>query len=386
MMQHRDIAIDEVKRSRGSWTTKLEMVAKYEIEMTPQEQYSSSRNLVFSRMMKERAEKEILPSLFDVSHSYEDYVAQHQLWTYKDVSKAPIGKEITWQFVPRPPKQVCRKRLRPTTMRKMLQQASVIDTPLDNSGDETEIDEDMVELSNKIIRRAQAVAARNEARAAAAQVASGDKDPLESVAKVSTPVAVQDDPAPAMPHQGFISTSPKTTPAHTPTLTPMPTPNSSFGQSMAHLRVQDDIKGGHQTTIDNHAQQAHGDVQSLDEPMRYHSHQINYSNAPFQHMQEMGSFVHAGSPAFGQFASHGFMNTGQFPVYNNSYPLQMGHAPFGSNMPPNNMGCPYEGDTIFAPMDLSMPGAPCQANMSFNGLPYDFDSGSPGPQHQYSKP
>jgi hypothetical protein len=381
MMQHRNIAIDEVKRAQGSWTAKLEQVANYEIDQTPPEQYSSSRNLEFSKQMKDRAVKVILPSLFEVSRTYEDYVMQRSLWTYTDIGRAPMGQEITWQFVPRPPKQVFnRKRLRATKTQATIRPEPIIDNALGESGDETEIDEEMVKMSNQIIRRAQAQAARNEARAAAAHAASRDQVSPEPIMKVSSPPAVRADSPPIPPQHGFSSTSCKTTPAPTPTLTHAVTPNSSFGGLVNYLRVQEDVKDEFQTSFDQ-PQQAHHGLPSLDEPMKYHHHQIDYNNT-FQNVPDYG---HAGTPPFGQFVPNGYIDASQYPVYNNPFPVQMGQPSFNPNLPPINLGFSYEGDNMFSPIDLSMPIVPSQANTSFNGLPMDFESGTLSSQHQYGK-
>jgi hypothetical protein len=379
MMQHRNIAIDEVKRSTGSWTTKLEQVANYEIDQTPPEQYSSSRNLEFSKQMKDRAVKVILPSLFEVSRTYEDYVMQRSLWTYPDISRAPIGQEITWQFVPRPPKQVLnRKRLRAAKTHVTKRPEPIMENYLEESGDETEIDEEMVEMSNQIIRRAQAQTARNEARAAAAQAADRNQASPEPTIKLSSPHAIRADSTPGPTQHGFYPTSCKTTPTPTPTLTHAPTPNSSFGGLTNHPRVQEDVKVEFQA---DPAQQVQHRFTSHEEPMRYHHHQIDYSNA-FPNVPEYG---HSEPQPFGQFVPHGYIDASQYPVYNNSFPIQMCGASFNSNLPPDNLRFSYEADNIFSPIDLGMPIVSSQANTSFNGLPMNFESGALSSQLQYGK-
>jgi hypothetical protein len=383
MMQHRDIAIDEVKRNRGSWTATLRTVATYEIEMTPPEQYSSSKNPTFSRMMKERAEKEILPSLFDISQSYEDYVIQNSLWRYTDVAKAPVGKEITWQFVPRPPKQIRRtphwKRPRTTTSRSIQRKQPSLEVLSEDSGDDTEIDEAMVSLSNRLLRRAQAQAARRGARAAVARMVSRDPVSPEPTMKASSPVTIIEESAAATPQRCSDLTDSKPAPASTP--------NSSFDQSMNHLCLREDSKGGSQTMPDSQVQQAHRNTQSLDERMRYHDRQASYHGAAFQPAQGVGSFSNSGPPPFTPFPAHNYVDAAQFSMFNHSFALQMGHPSFGTNMAAsNNVVYPYESDTMFAPMDLSMPMVPPQSNTPFDGLPYDFAQDSPGPQHGFSRP
>jgi hypothetical protein len=211
----------------------------------------------------------------------------------------------------------------------------------------------MVKMSNQIIRRAQAQAARNEARAAAAHAASRDQVSPEPIMKVSSPPAVRADSPPIPPQHGFSSTSCKTTPAPTPTLTHAVTPNSSFGGLVNYLRVQEDVKDEFQTSFDQ-PQQAHHGLPSLDEPMKYHHHQIDYNNT-FQNVPDYG---HAGTPPFGQFVPNGYIDASQYPVYNNPFPVQMGQPSFNPNLPPINLGFSYEGDNMFSPIDLSMPIVP----------------------------
>lgn len=174
IFQHRDTPADDLKRQQ-LWTTKLRRVAELEVTMTDPDQFSSSRHTAFSNAMKARAENEILPSLFDAMQSYEDFVNQYRLWTYTDLSKAPIGKSITWRSIPRPPTQIHRyKRPRPTRQRPKAGVARLDDD--EDSGHETEVDNTMtkaqlmLDAATEALREAKA--ARRVARAATSRAVS----------------------------------------------------------------------------------------------------------------------------------------------------------------------------------------------------------------------
>jgi hypothetical protein len=110
ILQHRELAIDQVKRDcPGGWIAKLMSTTQFAINNTPEDQFSSSKNIAFSRLMKERAVKRILPSLFGFAQFYENYVFQNKLWEYEEAN-IPLGKIMAWRFIPRPPKQTAQRR------------------------------------------------------------------------------------------------------------------------------------------------------------------------------------------------------------------------------------------------------------------------------------
>lgn len=167
VLQHRDTRADELKRQQP-WTRKLRRSAELEVTMTELDHFSTSQYPAFSTAMKERAEHKVLPSLFDVMQSYEDFVNQHRLWTYSDRTKAPAGKSITWQAIPRPPLQKSRyKKFRPAEQERA---SEVLKIEHDEDfGAETEPDDTMtavqlaLDLANKALREAKA--ARRKAKA-----------------------------------------------------------------------------------------------------------------------------------------------------------------------------------------------------------------------------
>jgi hypothetical protein len=418
MLQHRDMPVDDLKRQRP-WTHKLRRVAEVEVEMTPAEQYSSSRNPAFSAAMKKRAEEEILPSLFDVSQSYEDHVNHYLLWTYKDMRKAPQGRTITWQFIPRPSKLLSRvKRPRPALrIKEEPKEPAVECIDDDSSGNETVPDDTMYKLAAKIIRIEEAKAARRKARAANARTATmqaaSSERPVEPPAAV--PVLSKDKPEPVTPQHTEVLQSKDVNTDISP----------SFDQSLTHLRLQDD-KGGdrisdantdHQTTQSEaterslvmSGQQAQptcpiiqllaspmpypatvrcaedeakpsiltsckSEALPLDEATRYHAHHAGYGNETFQPMSGPGSFANAGPSAFTPLVTQNFIDPHQISLFQNTFPFQISHS-YGTDMGVNNMSYTYGPDSMFTPMDVTMSGTSSQANSSFHGLPYEF-SGS----------
>jgi hypothetical protein len=456
ILQHRDIAIDELKRQKP-WAYQLQRVAEFEVSMLPAEQYSSSRNATFSTAMKDRAEKEILPSLFDVVQSYEDHVFQYNLWTYKDIKEAPKGKTITWQLIPRPIKQVNRaKRVRRAVQPKLEPKEVVLDYEDESSGNETVPDETMLKLANKIIRYEEAKAARRKARAAAAQARLTDQVSSKQNVEASTPTVAESKSEPATPQVQQSIESQNAQPAA----------SSSFDQSMDHLCLQekaqgpspvpkspsqpaqsvkqsleqpmqchtphvsfangtsqheqddvkvgrfmpsgqqaqqphmegqlldvtmhyhnappsyanhtfrptedDDVKGGSAMVHGGEVQQSLNGMQSLVDAMQYHNRHAGYGSDTLQPLQGMGSFADAGPPHYTQFAAHNYINPSDLALFNNCFPVHMGHSSYEAAMAASNMDYTYSSEELFTPMGVTASSAPTQTGSSFNGLPYNL--------------
>ncbi|KAH6201049.1 hypothetical protein HBI53_149330 [Parastagonospora nodorum] len=267
MMQHRDVPIDEWKRQQ-SWSHKLRQVAQFEIEMTPQEQYSSSRNPAFSKLMKERAQNGIIPSLFDVSQSYEDHVNQYSLWSYKNIKDFPKGKAVTWQLVPRPPKQISHKRPRSAPRPRVKREEMIIEALVESSGDETEPDDTMYRLAAQIIRKKEAKEAQRKARAAAGFSTPTTRAP--SVQRASREQTVE-APSPPVASQRSAPVTPQAEPQHRqdPIMDGgKPVVSASFDQSMDHLRLQDEANRGKFLQCQHRAQSTHLSGQSFDESLQ----------------------------------------------------------------------------------------------------------------------
>jgi len=367
MLQHRGIAIDEVKRQfpRG-WTDKLRSVAQFAIDNTPEEHFSSSKNIVFSMLMKERAVTSILPSLFDFSQTYEDYVHQRCLWNYADDKDIPLGKTMTWQYIRRPPKQISqRRRVRTTRTLRAPRQESDIDAHDSASGDDTEVDETMERISNNLRRQTTTQAARN------------DRAHQEPVIKISTPVATADGPAMSRTQSNANPNSAQSTPNSSFNHS---TPGSSFNSSLSCVQFDEDAKGGSLATPTDTGLQ----VQHFRHPRQYQ--QPGYMSNTFTPMQSLNAFPNTAQMAFPPFPSSNYIDSQQFPLYNDNYPLQMNASSLGPSMTASNMLFPYAPDAMLLDTSLDMAESPRHHETSFDGLPNDFQLNGTGLQQQYFLP
>jgi hypothetical protein len=103
ILQHRDSGMDQVKRRSGGWTLIMRREAEYQVTKTPKGMFSSSKDPGFSESMKARALDRVLPEMFDVVQSYEDYVAQNSEALLNGPNATlPKGKQHTYLPVPRP--------------------------------------------------------------------------------------------------------------------------------------------------------------------------------------------------------------------------------------------------------------------------------------------
>ncbi|KAF1915361.1 hypothetical protein BDU57DRAFT_539723 [Ampelomyces quisqualis] len=287
LLQHRDTPADEFKR-RMAWTHKLRRIAELEVEMTPAEAYSSSRNLDFSTAMKNRAEEKILPSLFDVSQSYEDHVNQYELWNYENMTKAPRGKSITWHFIPKPPKSQGNriKRQRPAERKRAQPKPTVIVESSGTSGDDTEPDDTMFKIATRLLNIHEAKEARRAARAAAKQVVARGRVPVP----VSRERATAPLPAPATTFPPSPSLAPVKTKAKLATPTPQPQieqnevgteASSSFDGSTTHARLQKDTSGVVNIMPDTQANRDRSNTPAHVKRVQNPNHQINDTTAVF---------------------------------------------------------------------------------------------------------
>jgi hypothetical protein len=139
MFVHRKIdeikRVDEMKR-RGSWVKRLRQVAVYGVETTAPDNFSSSKGSEHSEQMRQRALTAILPSLFEVAQSYEDHIAQYDLYEGSGNVDPGKGKQHTWQPIPRPARQLLYRKRARRTARSAREQSDC-----DASADETGPDE-----------------------------------------------------------------------------------------------------------------------------------------------------------------------------------------------------------------------------------------------------
>jgi hypothetical protein len=133
MLIHRRIDEEVGKRKYPSWISMLETDALYLISSKDTEHFSSSRGAKYNEAMKKRALEIILPSVFDIAKSHEDYVAQHDLYEGSGNEDPGCGKQVSWQATPRPERGLEYKRPCPPRKAEFL---------YDDDGDETEVDEE----------------------------------------------------------------------------------------------------------------------------------------------------------------------------------------------------------------------------------------------------
>jgi hypothetical protein len=332
ILQHRDSDIDQVKR-RSGWTSIMRREAEYQVTKTAKEMFSSSKDPGFSESMKARALNHVLPEMFDVVQSYEDYVAQNSVALLNGPNATlPKGKKHTYLPVPRPKQPLPRKRVRI----EQAVPATIKDEPRDESGSETEVDERMERVTRHYLRRqerAQAQATTPETPAAAAHKVE-TRSPTETPIAYTTPAAFNLDD-------------------HTATASC----TSSFNQSMNELQLSDAKGGGGFAEVD------YGYTSEM-----YH-----------QPMQDASMFSNACQSQFHPNPAQ-VLGTGPFPLYN-SYPLHSGTSSFGSSLAVAP-GFTYERNGVFSPAPSGAAVLP--TTNSFNGLPYDFDVNHQGPSLYYN--
>ena len=317
MLQHRDTDVDEVKRRKG-WTKIMRTEAEWQVNKTAKGMFSSSKDPGFSESMKARALDQVLPELFDVVQSYEDYVAQNDVGLLNDPNATrPNGTQHTYLPVPRPKQPLPRKRVRIEPAASVL--AAIKDEHHDESGSETEVDERMERVTQHYLRRQE----RAQATTAESPAANAQVHKVEAPSPAEMPMDYSTS-------AGFESDDRTSTGSCT---------SSSFNQSLNDLQISD-AKGG------NFAE-------------------VSYGYEMYQPMQEASMFSNCQSQ-FHPYPAQ-VMGTGPYSMYN-TYPRHGEASSFGSSVTP---GFTYERNGIFSP-------APCgtplmQTTNSFNGLPYDFD-------------
>jgi hypothetical protein len=348
MLQHR--IIDAVKR-RGSWVQKLRKIARYAVESTAADQFSSSKGSGFSETMQKRALSEILPNLFEIAQSYEDHLAQYGLYEGAGNQDPGNGTRVTWQYLTRPPRQTApRKRVR----RTKAPAAERVVSDADASGDETEVDNTATITHLRRGRRpqTQAQAPQNP------QPRPGLQEPL--------PLAVPQDPIP----QTQASQGQAPVPAHVTAAmlsqpdvryrSAAPTPNASFGQPMLGLPLGEnmdmDVKVAHRDPYQHQVPQT---TFPPSQPMEYPtSHAAFNSNVLRTHHDEghfMGSAQSSFAPTVGYEHS--------FSMFDPPYHPQVSDGSFTSPMHTGNGSFSYAYQDSYPPSSMPAPLG------FFNGLP-----------------
>ncbi|KAF2823748.1 hypothetical protein CC86DRAFT_384303 [Ophiobolus disseminans] len=366
MLQHRGCAIDVIKRQypRG-WTEKIRSVAQYAVENTPEEHFSSSKNILFSRSMKKRALNSILPSVFEISQSYEDYVQQHALWNYAEKDKLPQGKTVTWQHVPRPPKQISQqRRVRARTASQAPRDESDVYAHDATSGYDTEPDDTMEGLvlspqpevkvaltesppTFKVSTPVPAAAVPSiETAQPAVRMQLTPCSSFDQSFKVSTPV-----PAVTVPSIETAQPAVRTTPCSS---FGQSASESSFGDSVNYLDLDEDVKGSSSASLHRQEPQANCFDQAL------HDTNTGYMLDPFRQNSH-----------FMPYSASSYIDPREFSLYHNNYPIATGAPPLGSSMAPSNVMYEFAPDGSFVPAN---------GMASFDGLP---NFGSAAMQQQF---
>jgi hypothetical protein len=136
-MVHRRVD-EECGKRKKPWIPELRRLAEFHVNEMPVETFSSSKGESFNKSMKERALKEILPSLFNVAEAHEDYIAQYDLYEGSGKTDPGNGKYVNWTRTTRPRRTGSKKfRRRAKPVKAVSREKSVAE----DSSEETEIDE-----------------------------------------------------------------------------------------------------------------------------------------------------------------------------------------------------------------------------------------------------
>lgn len=340
MLVHRKI--DEIKR-KGPWISKLRDVAKFTVQTTSADHFSSSKGAAHSEEMKKRALEQILPSIFEVAQAYEDHIMQYNLIEGSGNKDPGRGRHHTWKPIPRPVRRQQPKRPRRTAGSERAQE-----TVHEASGDETEPDDAMTRLARIPHSLPQVLSTPPPVIASAFPKVS-----TPSSSGPCTPATVQDD---CMMHRTAS------------------TPNSSFDQSLhgLHLGEEDlDMKPHARTMSDHGSMQPPYNMPSYTQPMQY-------PTAPYPSADNYATQASA-------FTQNGPTFVNPFSVFNAPAPA-MGYNHFASPMPTAH-GYPYE-QGMFPPTPMSypntpmnMPMTPSDSGVTYHGLPADYSVDGQGVHH-----
>lgn len=362
MLIHRKI--DEIKR-KGSWISKLRDVAKFTVQTTSADNFSSSKGAVHSEEMKARALDQILPSIFDVAQSYEDHIMQYSLFEGSGNIDPGRGKQHTWKPIPRPVRrtqQPKRPRKRTTQGPDLAQEALC-----EASGDETEPDDTMTRFARVPCGLPQPIAPHqllpgpSPAAVHTPRQSFSAEDIHQRSWKVDTPVSTSGPCTPAYPHEDakmYRTAS---------------TPNSSFDQSLHGLHIEEenmDLKPQTRTMSEQGSMQPYN-VVTYSQPMQYPS-----TPAPFnsQAYQPTGNYPEQAPSSYVQTGPT-FVNP--FSMYPAAPPPPMGYGQYATPMATSS-GYQYD-QSMYPQTPVSFPStpmgmhmAPSDPNMTYNGLPSDY--------------
>ena len=365
MLVHRKI--DEIKR-KGSWISKLRDVAKFTVQTTSADHFSSAKGAVHSEEMKKRALEQILPSIFDVAQAYEDHIMQYSLFEGSGNADPGRGKHHTWKPIPRPARRTAPKRPRRTIVESP---ETVHETICDASGDETEPDDTMVRLARAPygLPRAEPsprlMTAQSQPEVQTSQQFIASEDGRRQTWTTNTPVPASGPCTPV--------TSQDDCKLHRIASTP----NSSFDQSLHGLHIEEedlDKKPYPRAMSDHGSVHPQYNMAPYTQPMQmeYPAAQASFEGQPYQPANTYPTLAQA---HFTQ-TDTGFINP--FTMFN-APPPPMGYTQYTSPMPTVN-GFVYE-QNIFPSTPMSTPMTPSDPNASFHSMSSDYSVDPRGLHH-----
>jgi hypothetical protein len=310
ILQHRDNDFDEIKRGIG-WTSKLRIEAEYQVNKTPKDMFSSSKDPGFSEIMKARALDSVLPSMFDVVQAYEDYVVQNNVWERINNPDAnlPKGKLHSYLPVPRPKQPLPKTRVRITQV--VPAKVHKIETH-EESGSETEVDEAMDRYSQRYLRRQ---------KRSQAQISEASAPKVQEI----------DVPSPTGTLNPYTTSASFGLKEHTA----IATPNSSFEQSLNKLHLSGAKGCGFSEVNYGCADEMYQPMQ--DKSMFSNACQLQLNQYPAQLLDRRPYSLfdtYSDTPSFGSLVAPGFTyeRNGRFsPV------------PAGTSLVPDRTTTPFDG-------------------------------------------
>ncbi|KAF2715201.1 hypothetical protein K504DRAFT_21992 [Pleomassaria siparia CBS 279.74] len=146
MLIHRK-SDDRADKRSGHWMSELKERAMSTLNESRANELTSSTDRTFVEEAKKRAYK-IVENLFEHAQSYEDHLAQYDLYEGSGAKDPGNGKHITWSAIPKP--------VRSSNKRRAVQSSGR--TVPEISGDDTEMDETPISPSHKLLVRPAALA------------------------------------------------------------------------------------------------------------------------------------------------------------------------------------------------------------------------------------
>lgn len=354
MLIHRDI--DAIKRN-GSWISKLRDVAKFTVQTTSADHFSSSKGAAHSEEMKMRALEQILPSIFEVAQAYEDHIMQYNLIEGSGNEDPGRGRHHTWKPIPRPVRRQQPKRPRRTDR--------IQTTVYEGSGDETEPDETITRLARIPHGLTPAVPSP---RPMAAHAEPGRHTPRHSITAEDHHQLGRKAKTPS----GSGPCTPATSQDNCMMHRTVSTPSSSFNQSLHGPQVSEedlDMESHARPMLDHDGMQPPYHMGSFSQPLQYPAAPSGFSGPPYQSGDNFANPPSAFAPNTSTFVS-------PFTMFNGG-PPPIGYTQYASPMATGS-GYSYE-QGIFPPTPMSfpntpmnMPLTPSDSGMTYHGLPLDY--------------